>query len=121
MITPYNRNEAADESVSATELVAVGEQVAVVVDPIGAIRAVGDSEVHPSVARGTLGRPRRAFKSPVSLLRFQRIQPVRHLGQRRLDLAELAIGFHVDFVIELGALVLVGVLVVLADEDEARD
>ena len=80
----------------------------------------------PSVRRDldhtrNAGRPRRAFTSPVSLLRFQRIQPVRHPGERRLDLAELAIGFHVDFVIELGALVLVGVLAVLADEDEARD
>jgi len=35
--------------------------------------------------------------------------------------AELTIGFHVDLVIELGALVLAGVLAVLTDEDEARD
>ena len=39
----------------------------------------------------------------------------------RQDLAELAIGLHIDLVIELGALVLVDVLAVLADEDEAAD
>ena len=45
--------ERAAHLISAAELVAVGEQVAVVVDPIEAIRAVGDGELHPSVARGT--------------------------------------------------------------------
>ncbi len=66
-------------------------------------------------------RVRRPFWSVASRPPFQRIEPVRDLAERRVDLAELPIGLHVDLVIELGALVLVGVLAVLADEDEARD
>jgi len=45
--------ERANHSITPAELVAVGQEISVVVDPVQTIRAVGDGELHPSVARGT--------------------------------------------------------------------
>jgi hypothetical protein len=54
VVPSYNRTEAADEVVPSPKLIAVGEQIPVVIDPVQTVRPIRDRELHPWIPREVL-------------------------------------------------------------------